>query len=61
MKSGIQIGQQVFSLILGPDETGSSEAFASLLLTIDSLTIVKKIRSNTYCPISLMKNMDYKG
>jgi hypothetical protein len=34
MKYGIQVGQQVFSLILGPDEAGSSEAFASLLLNI---------------------------
>ena len=44
-----EVGQQVLSLILGPDETGVSEAFASFFEYL-YLTIGKKIRSNTHYP-----------
>jgi len=37
----------VLSLILGTDEAGASEAFASLLFSIGYLNIGKKICSNT--------------
>ena len=45
-----EVGQCVFSLILGPDATGASEAFASLFSQNIYSTISKKIRSNTHCP-----------
>jgi hypothetical protein len=49
-----RIGEDVFSLILGPDTARASEAFASLLSYKAQSTIGKKIRSNTYSPIHIL-------
>jgi hypothetical protein len=42
-------GQQVFSLILGPDEAGPPRLLP-LFIEYLYLTIGKKIHSNTHCP-----------